>query len=75
MAPELRIEMRLEGFEAHFEKVPGMGFPDWENDATPHTSILGPTRDPQRPYRAIFVGFRVWGLGSGPCFPIGPGAG
>ena len=49
MAPELRIEMSLEGFENRFEKVPGMGFPDWENVTTPHMSILGPTMDPQRP--------------------------
>ena len=41
----------------------GMGFPDWENVATPRKNMLRPTRGSLRPYRVDFCEVWVWGLG------------
>ena len=76
MAPELRIEMRL---RASFRKKT---FQEWVflvGKTFPHPvgvfcALLG---IPSGHIGSILggLGSRVWGLGFGPCFPIGPGAG
>ena len=58
--PELRIEMRI---DPHFGKVPGMGFPDWQNVPRPRRNMLITTRGSLRPCRFFFC--RILGFWPG----------